>query len=67
MRRNSESVRALFMGQVDDGLLPGTEVEVHAQFWLGTRCCGSAVRRLVAADATDRVAAGSRSAMRAPP
>ncbi len=47
IRRNAPSLAARMTGQVLDDVVPGSEVEVHAQFWHGTRCCGSAVRRLV--------------------
>ena len=45
--RNGPSVAARIDGCVLDDVAEGAEIEVHAQFWSGTRCCGSAVRRLV--------------------
>ncbi len=47
IRRNRTSIAARIDGQVLDDVAEGAEVEVHAQFWGGTRCCGSAVRRFV--------------------
>ena len=47
IRRNAASTAARITGVVLGDVAEGTEIEVHAQFWDRTRCCGSAVRRLV--------------------
>lgn len=49
IRRNQDSLAAEIKGRVKPGLAPGSELDVHAQFWLGTRCSGSATRRFVVA------------------
>ena len=51
IRRNQDSVAAEVKGRVRPGLAPDAELDVHAQFWLGTRCSGSATRRFVVAAA----------------
>ncbi len=58
IRRNGATTAAQMEGDVLDDVEPGSEIEVHAQFWHGTRCCGSAVRLLaVGAAANAPVAA----------
>lgn len=51
IRRNQTSVAAHINGTVHANLPDGAEVEVSAQFWDGTRCCGAAKRRLALAGA----------------
>jgi len=46
IRRNRPSIPARIDGELLDDVADGAEIEVHAQFWDGTRCCGSAVRTL---------------------
>ena len=45
IRRNLASIAADIAGTVRADVKAGQIVEVHAQFWDGTRCCGSAIRR----------------------
>jgi hypothetical protein len=70
IRRNDASVPARLSGSVLGDVAEGAEIEVHAQFWAGTRCCGSAVRRLVVGAAQAEpiaVAAASVGAIRVEP
>jgi hypothetical protein len=46
IRRNAASVPARIQGTVCSTVGIGQDVVLHAQFWDGTRCCGSAVRCL---------------------
>ncbi len=62
IRRNADSVAAHISGVVLADVVAGTEIEVHAQFWDRTRCCGSAVRRLVVGAAGAAAAAAQPSA-----
>jgi len=62
IRRNADSIAAHITGVMLDDVAAGTEIEVHAQFWDRTRCCGSAVRRLVVGAASAAVAAAARAA-----
>jgi hypothetical protein len=45
MRRNQASLPGTVKGKVRKTVQPGDVIEVHAQFWQGTRCCGSGVRK----------------------
>ncbi len=54
IRRNADSIAARCSGRVQAGLAPGSEIEVSAQFWDGTRCCGAAKRVLGVAQAPTR-------------
>ena len=45
IRRNQSSIAARIEGRVHAQLADGAEIEVHAQFWGGTRCTGQAERR----------------------
>ncbi|MPZ45448.1 MAG: CHAT domain-containing protein [Betaproteobacteria bacterium] len=47
IRRNDSSIPLRLAGRVRDDVAAGSDVDVHAQFWNGTRCCGSALRTLV--------------------
>ena len=72
IRRNADSVAAHISGVVLPDVAAGTEIEVHAQFWDRTRCCGSAVRRLVvgaasAAAANAQPSADMKGSMRVEP
>lgn len=51
IRRNQASAAARITGTVHANLVDDAEVEVSAQFWDGTRCCGAAKRRLSLAGA----------------
>lgn len=46
VRRNAATLAVRVTGLVRAGLASGSEIEVKARFLLGTRFCGSAVRRL---------------------
>lgn len=46
VRRNAATQAARLAGRVRAGLAAGHEIDVKARFLLGTRFCGSAVRRL---------------------
>lgn len=59
LQRNRASVAARIEGTVAAGLRAGDEVKVQAQFWQGTRCCGSGLRVFVVAAARSRSAAAS--------
>ena len=57
IHRNGASTAARITGVVLGDVAEGTEIEVHAQFWDRTRCCGSAVRKLVVGAASAAAAA----------
>ena len=61
IQRNAASTPARITGVVLVDVAEGTEIEVHAQFWDRTRCCGSAVRRLVVGAASAAAAAAQPS------
>lgn len=66
IRRNADSIAAHITGVVLADVAAGTEIEVHAQFWDRTRCCGSAVRRLVIAGDAAAVEPAATSGQRQP-
>ncbi|NUZ05855.1 TCAD7 domain-containing protein [Piscinibacter koreensis] len=63
IHRNAASVPAEIHGRVLDDVAPGTDVEVHAQFWSGTRYSGGAVRVLRVAAAPAAHGTGAPSAL----
>ena len=64
VRRNAATLAAQVTGRVRDALAAGHEIDVKARFLLGTRFCGSAVRRLtVGAAAQPRPGAAAESAV----
>jgi hypothetical protein len=72
MRRNQDSLPGTVKGKVRKTVQPGDVVEVHAQFWQGTRCCGSGVRKFsvqgaAAAETTDTAPQATRGAIAADP
>lgn len=59
IQRNRASIAAQLEGTVAAELKPGDKLEVHAQFWQGTRCCGSGLRVFTVAAARARSAAAT--------
>lgn len=70
IRRNQDSTAARIAGHVVADAKAGDEIDVFAQFWLGTRASGSAQRRFTVQPAGARVpapAAPTQGAMQADP
>ena len=71
IRRNQSSIAARIEGRVHAQWAEGAEIEVHAQFWGGTRCTGQAERRFRIEAAAAAVAApppvAAQGSMRADP
>jgi hypothetical protein len=66
VERNHASVSARITGTVHRRLVAGDAVDVHVQFWSGTRSCGAARRRFEVGPARPRASDPTEGAMRLP-